>query len=88
MAEKLSAKRVSFSLGITTAIVSIVCAILLAIAPSGTMSLLGSIFHGIDLSEIQVAITFTSAIKGTIVAIILGLIIGWLFAVVYNKFKN
>ena len=87
MGEKLSVKRVSLSLGITTAIVSIVCAILLAIAPSGTMSLLGSIFHGIDLSEIQAAITFTSAIKGTIVAIILGLIIGWLFAVVYNKFK-
>ncbi|MEK6893814.1 MAG: DUF5676 family membrane protein [Nanoarchaeota archaeon] len=86
--EKLSAKRVSFSLGIVTAIVSIVCALLIAITPTGTLSLFGSVFHGIDMSKIQTTMTFASAIQGTIVAIVLALVIGWLFAVVYNKVKK
>ena len=51
------------------------------------MRLFGSIFHGLDISKIAVAITLGSAIFGTIVAIVLALIIGWLFAVVYNKIK-
>ncbi len=87
MANELSAKRVSLSLGIVTAIVSIVCALLIALIPQGTVSLFGSIFHGIDISKINTSLTLGSAIEGTVVAIVLALIIGWLFAVIYNKFK-
>ena len=85
--EKLNVKKVSYSLGIVTAIVSIVCALLIAVLPSGTMKLFGSIFHGIDITKIQTAMNFASAIQGTIVAIVLALIVGWLFAVIYNKFN-
>lgn len=87
MAEEISPKRISLSLAYVTAIVSIVCALLLAIAPQLTMNVFGSIFHGLDISKIAVAVTWTNAILGTIVAIVTALIIGWLFAVIYNKVK-
>jgi len=85
VAEKLNVKRVSLSLAYVTAIVSIICALLLAIFPNGGMRLLGSIFHGLDISKIAVAITWSGAILGTIVAIVLALIAGWLFAKIYNS---
>lgn len=86
--DKLSVKRVSLSLAYVTAIVSIVCALLLAIFPEGSMSLLGSIFHGLDISQIAVAITWSSAILGTVAAIVLALAIGCLFAKIYNSIRE
>lgn len=87
MNDKLSPKRVSLSLAYVTAIVSIVCASLIAIFPLGAVNLFGSIFHGIDISKIAVALSWQNVILGTIVAIVLAFIIGWLFAVIYNKAK-
>lgn len=88
MVDKLSTKRVSLSLAYVTAIVSIVCALLLAVFPEGSTRLFGSIFHGLDISKIAVSISLGNAVLGTIVAIVLALIIGWLFAVIYNKVKG
>ena len=87
MAEKLSAKRVSLSLATVTGIISIVCALVIAITPQATTKLFGAIFHGIDLTKIASQITLTGAILGTFEVIIIALIAGWLFAVVYNKVK-
>ena len=87
MTDKLSPKRVSLSLAFVTGIVSIVCALLIAIAPEATLKLFGAIFHGADITKIAVAISFGSAVLGTVVAIVLALVIGWLFAVIYNKFR-
>ena len=58
MADKLDVKRVSLSLVYATAIVSVVCALLLIVFPLGSMRLLGSIFHGLDISKIAVTVTF------------------------------
>ena len=88
MNNKLSPKRVSLSLAYVTAIVSIVCALSIAIFPLGAINLFGSIFHGIDISQIAVALSWQNAILGTVVTIILAFIIGWLFAVIYNKVKS
>ena len=87
MAEKLNAKRVSLSLAAVAGIISIVCALLILIAPEEAIRLFGSIFHGIDISKITVAISWGNAILGTVVAIALALAIGWLFASIYNKIK-
>ena len=87
MADKLSPKRTAFSLAIVSGIISVVCALLIAIAPQATTKLFGAIFHGIDLTKIASQITLTGAILGTVEVIIIGLIAGWLFAVVYNKIK-
>ena len=88
MADKLDVKRVSLSLVYATAIVSVVCALLLIVFPLGSMRLLGSIFHGLDISKIAVTVTFGGAILGTVVAIILAFIVGGLYAVIYNKIRG
>ncbi len=85
MADKLKPARVANALAITAGIVSIVCALLLAIAPQFSMNLFGSIFHGLDVSNITVALTWGRTILGTVVAIVLAWIFGWLYAVIYNK---
>ena len=85
MTEKLSAKRAALSLAAVSGIISIVCALLILIVPQFTMNLFGAIFHGIDISQITKPITFGGAILGTVEVIILGLIVGWLFAKIYNS---
>lgn len=87
MADKLKPSKVGNALAITTGIVSIVCALLLAIAPQLTMNLFGAIMHGLDISQITIAITWGRAIFGVIVAVVLAWIIGWLYAKVYNSMR-
>ena len=88
MAEKLSAKRVSLSLAAVSGIISIVCAVLIAIVPETTTKLLGEIFHGIDVSQIMKTLTISGVIFGTIEVVVIALIAGWLFAKIYNSIKN
>ncbi len=85
MAEKLNARRVSLSLAATIGIISVVCALLILIAPQATMNLFGAIFHGIDISQITKPITLGGALLGTVEVAIIALVAGWLFAVIYNK---
>jgi len=87
MAEKLDTKRVSLSLAAVSGILSAVCALLIAVAPQFTVSFFGAIFHGVDLTKIQKTMTLSDAILGIVVVIIIALIVGWLFAKIYNSFK-
>ncbi len=86
--EKLNAKRVSLSLAAVSGILSAVCALLIAVAPKFIVGLFGAIFHGIDLTKIQKTMTFNSAVLGTVEVTILALIVGWLFAKIYNSIKD
>jgi len=88
MREKLSAKRVSLSLAYVSGIASAVCALLLAIAPEATTRIFGSVFHGLDISQIVVTITWGSALLGIVIVFVLALIIGWLFAKIYNSIST
>ena len=85
MADKLKAARVANALAITAGIVSIVCALLLAIAPQSMTNFFGAIFHGLDISQIEISLTWGRTILGTVVAIFLAWIFGWLYAKIYNK---
>ncbi len=88
MADKLSEKRVAFSLAIVAGIVYIVCAILVAIAPAWTVNTFGALFHGIDISQIaRESVPFGSTITGLVEIVVLALIVGWLFAKVYNSVR-
>ena len=53
MTDKLSPKRTANALAITAGIVSLICYILILVAPAGTVSFFGAIFHSIDLSKIS-----------------------------------
>ena len=89
MVEKLSPKRIAYSLATVAGVVYIVCAIFVAIAPTWTVNTFGALFHGIDISKIARApVPITSSIIGLVEIVILGLVVGWLFATVYNKFRK
>ncbi len=88
MADKLNSIRTANSLAITAGIVSVVCALLILLAPEFTVSLFGAIFHGIDLSQISATATIGSSLLGVIEVVILGWIVGWLFAKIYNALGN
>lgn len=87
MGDELNPKRVAMSLASVAGIISIVCALLILIAPEATTNLFGAIFHGIDISQITKPITFGGVLLGTIEFVVIALIAGWLFAVIYNKFE-
>ena len=88
MTDKLSPKRTANALAITAGIVSLICYILILVAPAGTVSFFGAIFHSIDLSKISTEpVSIWYGLLGIIEAIVLGWIIGWLFARIYNKVR-
>jgi len=87
MAEKLNARKVAYSLAGVSGIIYIICAVLVAISPSGTVMVFGYMFHGIDISQISTTPTLSGTIIGLVEIVILALIVGWLFAKIYNKIK-
>ena len=88
MADKLNAKRVALSLAVVSAVLYIVCVLLIAVAPDFTINLFSNLFHGIDITQIaNTSISFGSTLLGLIEIIIYTLIAGWLFAWMYNKLK-
>ncbi|MBI2108099.1 hypothetical protein HYU10_04325 [Candidatus Woesearchaeota archaeon] len=83
---KLKPNIVALSLGLTFLIVSLICLILIAVFPIGMMARsVNYMAHGIDISGIAMK-TFTagSVIIGFIEVFLLGAIIGYIFASVYN----
>ena len=89
MVEKLKPKATGYTLASVAGIVSLVCLLLIIIAKEFTINLFGAIFHGIDLSKIAADnITIGSAVIGFVEVVVIGFILGWLFAVIYNKFAE
>lgn len=85
MTDKLSPKIVSLSLSTVSGIVYILCAIFIAISPQAALSLSKDLFHGIDITQIaRTTVTLGSTVAGFVEIIVLSLVIGWLFAVIYN----
>ncbi len=85
MGKTLSPKNVSLSLALVVGIFSLVCALLVAIVPDMAFSLFGSIFHGLDISQISKSVSLGNALLGTVLVAIIALIAGWLYAVIYNR---
>ena len=86
MVEKLKPKATGYTLASVAGIVSLVCLLLIIIAKEFTINLFGAIFHGIDLSKIAADnITIGSAVIGFVEVVVIGFILGWLFAIIYNK---
>ena len=88
MANKLNPKVVSFSLVIVSAILSLVCALLLVLAPEASLNFFGSIFHGIDMTKIAASVTVSGVLTGLVAIVIIAFVAGWLFAVIYNYLLN
>ena len=77
------------ALALTFLIVSIVCLVLVLIAPKFAISLFGSFMHGIDITKIAVTPSISgNTLLGLIVAVVGGYLIGAIFAALYNKFAK
>lgn len=77
------------ALALTFLIVSIVCLLLVLIAPGFTLKLFGSFMHGIDITKIAVTPSISiNTILGIIAVAIGGYLIGVIFAAIYNKFAK
>lgn len=88
MTENLSQKRVALTLAIISGMLYIVCAVLFAVAPELTLKFFSKIFHGIDITRIaSTTIPLSSTLIGFAEIVVFSLIVGWLFAVIYNKIK-
>jgi len=75
------------ALALTFATISIICLILVSIAPGFALNLFGSFMHGVDLSKIAITPSIGGGtILGFIVAVVGGYLIGVTFAAIYNKF--
>ena len=88
MANELNPKVVSFSLASASGIFSLLCALLLAIAPEAALKFFGSIFHGADITKIASPVTISGALTGLIAVVIVSFVFGWVFSVTYNYFLN
>ncbi|MFH1211051.1 MAG: DUF5676 family membrane protein [archaeon] len=85
MAAKLNTKLVALSLAGVSGILYIICALLIAIAPTTTVNMFSNVFHGIDITQIAATnISLGNTILGLIEILVYSLVAGWVFAVVYN----
>lgn len=84
MANKLDPRVVSLSLAAVSVVLSLACALILALAPDIGLGFFGSIFHGIDMTKIAASVTVPGVLTGLIAIVIVACIAGWLFAATYN----
>ncbi len=88
MAGKLNPKVVALSLVGVSVILSLLCALLIAIAPAATLNFFGSIFHGIGVAQVAAPITVSSVVTGLVAISVAAFVAGWLFAVIYNRLSK
>ena len=88
MEHKLNAIKIANSLAVTTAVVYLVCIIAVWIAPGITTTVGNYLFHGLNVSRLVVARTFSYSLISLIIGTIAGWLTGALFAIVYNKFRQ
>lgn len=75
------------ALAITMGVVYIVCRQAFVLAPEFAMSVGRSWFHGIDISKIATrTVPADNFVLGLVTAVIGAWLVGYLFAVVYNRF--
>ncbi len=77
------------AVGVTTAIVYVICRILVSLFPDLMFTIAQSWFHGIELSRLgSWNLTISSFLTGLVSSTITAWLIGYLFANVYNYFAK
>ena len=78
---------VGLSLSITVAVIFILCALAVVIAPSASLAGLNLVSHGLNLAPLTlsaVPITMTSGLVGLLLVMAISFITGFVFALVSN----
>lgn len=81
----LETKKFASAAAQTAGIVYVVCALVVALFPSGSLTLLGWIAHVQPSSIVARSVTLTGFILGLLQVVIYLYIIAWVFAKIYNK---
>lgn len=75
------------AVGVTTAIVFVLCRVLVGLFPDFSFTIAQSWFHGIQLTKLESwNLTFSGFILGLVSSTITAWIIGYIFAKIYNSF--
>ena len=87
---KLNQKTIGLALGIVSGLLSLVCVIFIKLIPEQTMNFFGWLIHINKLADLigPREITLSGAVAGIVVFSVAAYILGWLFAVLYNKFSE
>lgn len=75
------------ALALTSAILWIICAAIVAVLPDMMMSMTGHMMH-MDLSDRAWALNWTSFLIGLIIWSVIAGIFGWLITSFYNRFNK
>lgn len=86
---KHNPKATANAVGVTTAIVFVVCRILVGLFPDLSFAIAQSWLHGIQLTKLEAwDLSFPSLLLGLISSAITAWIIGYIFAIIYNSFAK
>ncbi len=87
--DKLNSKVVGLTLGTTSVVIYVICAVLYWLTPSTLIGYANYLFHGINISLItNKSITFGNTIIGLILIFVSSYLIGVLFVALYNYFNK
>lgn len=85
---KLSVKGVTYSATIVAAVLYVLCALAIWVAPQGTIAFFAYLFHGINLSALPgQALTLGNAVIGLIITVVGTAVISAAFTALYNKLE-
>lgn len=84
--KRLSTLSVGIALGVTLALLSVLCALTFALWPDATLDFFGAFSHGLDFGTIKSAAPICPgrALYGIVGLGIVGLIAGVVYASIYN----
>ena len=87
---KLNQKAVALALATVSGLLSLICVIFIKLIPAQTMNFFGWLIHMNKLADIVGSreVMLGNGVAGIITFFALGYVIGWLFAVLYNKFAE
>lgn len=88
MKKALNVKLVVVSVTLVSVIISLICALLIAIAPEPMLKFFGSMFHGVDISKISSSITLSGVLTSILAVIVTSAVISWIFVLTYNYLSN
>ncbi len=78
-------KKIVYTTGIVTAVVYLICAFFVWIAPITTLKFFSSWFHALDLTKIAATISLSSFIIGLASSVVSAMLVALLAIIVYNK---
>lgn len=77
------------ALAVTTAVVFVVCRLLVGLFPDLSFAIAQSWFHGIELSKLSVEnLTLASFVVGLVSSTITAWLVGYVFTMVYKLFSK